>query len=62
MTHSVSHASIQHAADQAQQWVNELARDLSWNEQSAFRLLEAVLHTLRDWLSRKSLRQLWPEN
>ncbi|CDX25357.1 conserved hypothetical protein [Mesorhizobium plurifarium] len=51
MIHSVSHTSITHAADQAQQWVNELAKDLDWNEQSAFRLLKAVLHTLRDWLS-----------
>lgn len=51
MTHSVSHTSITHAAEQAQQWVNELAKDLDWNEQEAFRLLKSVLHTLRDWLS-----------
>lgn len=50
----MSHTSISsftQAAQQAQQWVNELSADLNWNEQHAFRLLRAVLHTLRDWLS-----------
>ncbi|WP_192248552.1 DUF2267 domain-containing protein [Mesorhizobium silamurunense] len=58
MTHSVSHTSIIHAAEQAQQWVNELAKDLDWNEQSAFRLLKSVLHTLRDWLSPEEVADL----
>ena len=58
MTHAVSHTSITHAAEQAQQWVNELAKDLDWNEQSAFRLLKAVLHTLRDWLSPEEMADL----
>jgi uncharacterized protein (DUF2267 family) len=39
------------AAEQAQQWVNELAEDLNWNERRANRLLRCVLHALRDWLS-----------
>ncbi|TGQ73336.1 DUF2267 domain-containing protein [Mesorhizobium sp. M00.F.Ca.ET.186.01.1.1] len=53
MSH-VSHTSFGdfgHAAQQAQQWVKELARDLCWSEPSACRLLRSVLHTLRDWLS-----------
>lgn len=58
MAHPVSHTSITHAADQARQWVNELARDLDWNEHSAFRLLKAVLHTLRDWLSPEEMADL----
>ena len=28
-----------HAAEQAQQWVNELAKDLGWSEQRAYRFL-----------------------
>ena len=50
----MSHTSISsftQAAQQAQQWVNELSADLNWNEQRAYSLLRAVLHTLRDWLS-----------
>ncbi|WP_292353941.1 DUF2267 domain-containing protein [Mesorhizobium sp.] len=58
MAHSVSHTSIAHAAEQAQQWANELAKDLDWNEQSAFRLLRSVLHTLRDWLSPEEMADL----
>jgi uncharacterized protein (DUF2267 family) len=40
-----------HAAQQAQQWVNELADDLDWNERRAHHLLRTVLHAVRDWLS-----------
>ena len=58
MTHSVSHTSITHAAEQAQQWVSEFARDLDGNEQSAFRLLKSVLHALRDWLSPEEIADL----
>ncbi|MDX8482873.1 DUF2267 domain-containing protein [Mesorhizobium sp. VK24D] len=58
MTHPVSHTFIAHAAEQAQQWVNELAKDLDWNEQSAFRLLKSVLHALRDWLSPEEMADL----
>jgi uncharacterized protein (DUF2267 family) len=36
-----------HAAQQAQQWVNELADELNWTERRANRLLRSVLHTLR---------------
>lgn len=39
------------AAQQAQQWVNELAGDLGWEERRAYRLLRCVLHALRDWLT-----------
>ena len=39
------------AANQAQQWVNELAADLGWDERRSYRLLRSFLHTLRDWLS-----------
>ncbi|WP_245431997.1 DUF2267 domain-containing protein [Aminobacter aminovorans] len=51
---TMSHASSSnflHAAEQAQQWANELAADLGWPEHRAHRLLKAVLPTLRDWLS-----------
>ena len=50
----MSHTSIPsftQAAQQAQQWVNELAADLNWNEHRAYGLLRTVLHTMRDWLS-----------
>ena len=46
------------AAQQAQQWVNELAGALHWSEQHAYRLLKAVLHTLRDWLSQEEMADL----
>ncbi|MEI9412239.1 DUF2267 domain-containing protein [Mesorhizobium salmacidum] len=51
--HRVPHlfATFNHAAQQAQQWVNELAKDLGWSEPSAYRLMRSVLRTLRDWLS-----------
>ena len=44
-------SSFSYAAQQAQQWVNELAEDLDWNEHRAYHLLKAVLTALRDWLS-----------
>lgn len=50
----MSHASspnFAHAAQQAQQWVNELAEDLGWPEHHAYRLMKSVLQTLRDWLT-----------
>lgn len=50
MTHTTIPGFTQ-AAQQAQHWVNELASDLDWSAQRAYRLLRAVLHTLRDWLS-----------
>jgi len=53
-----SNANFSHAANQAQQWVNELAKDLNWNEQRAHRLLKCVLHTLRDWLSPQEMADL----
>jgi uncharacterized protein (DUF2267 family) len=58
MTRSVSHTSITGSAEQAQQWVNELAKNLDWNEQSAFRLLKSVLHALREWLSPEEMADL----
>ena len=33
-------SSFSHAAQQAQQWVNELAEELRWSEQHAYRLLK----------------------
>lgn len=49
MTHT-SIPAFSQAAEQAQHWVNELARELDWNQPRAYRLLRAVLRTLRDWL------------
>lgn len=46
------------AAQQGQQWVNELAEDLDWSERRAFHLLRCVLHTLRDWLSPEEMMDL----
>lgn len=50
MTHTTI-SSFTQAAQQAQQWVNELAADLNWSEPRAHHLLRSVLHALRDWLS-----------
>jgi uncharacterized protein (DUF2267 family) len=55
MTHN---SGFTHAAEQAQQWVNELTQDLGWNEQNTYRLLKSVLHTLRDWLSPEEMADL----
>ncbi|MBZ9798504.1 DUF2267 domain-containing protein [Mesorhizobium sp. ES1-4] len=57
MSHT-SFGDLSHAAQQAQQWVKELARDLRWSEPSACRLLRCVLHTLRDWLSEAEMADL----
>ncbi len=57
MTATTVH-SFAHAAEQAQQWVNELGADLGWNERRAYRLLRAVLHTLRDWLQAGEMADL----
>jgi uncharacterized protein (DUF2267 family) len=46
------------AASQAQQWVNELAADLGWDERRAYRLMRSVLHTLRDWLQPDEMADL----
>lgn len=43
--------NFSHAAQQAQQWVNELASELGWNDRRAHHLLRAVLTAVRDWLS-----------
>lgn len=50
MTHTTI-SSFTQAAQQAQQWVNELAADLNWSEPRAYHLFRSVLHALRDWLS-----------
>jgi uncharacterized protein (DUF2267 family) len=47
----MSIANFSHAAQQAQQWVNELAEDLGWSDRRAYHLLKVVLTALRDWLS-----------
>lgn len=46
------------AAQQAQQWVNELAGDLGWEERRAYRLLRGVLHALRDSLTPEEMSDL----
>ncbi|WJI42566.1 MULTISPECIES: DUF2267 domain-containing protein [unclassified Mesorhizobium] len=53
-----SFADFTHAAQQAQQWVRELAGDLSWSEPSSCRLLRCVLHSVRDWLSQAEMADL----
>jgi len=60
MGHSshTSFADFTHAAQQAQQWVRELAADLCWSEPSACRLLRCVLHTIRDWLPESEMADL----
>jgi uncharacterized protein (DUF2267 family) len=57
MAHT-SATGFTHAAEQAQQWVNELAQDMGWSEQNAHRLLKSVLHTLRDWLTPEEMADL----
>lgn len=57
MTATTIH-SFAHAAEQAQQWVNELCADLGWSERRAYRLLRSVLHTLRDWLQPDEMADL----
>lgn len=51
-------ANFTQAAQQAQQWVNELADDLDWDERRAYRLLRCVLHALRDWLTQEEMVDL----
>lgn len=46
------------AANQAQQWVNELADDLGWSRRRTHRLLRVVLHALRDWLTTAEMADL----
>jgi uncharacterized protein (DUF2267 family) len=44
--------AFSHAAQQAQQWINELSEDLNWSDQGrAYRLFKSVLHAVRDWIS-----------
>lgn len=43
-------SNFSQAAQQAQQWVNEVAGELDWDAPRAYRLVRAVLHALRDWL------------
>lgn len=50
--------SFSQAAQQARQWVKELAGDLGWEERRAYRLLRAVLHALRDWLTPEEMSDL----
>lgn len=50
--------SFTQAAQQAQQWVNELADDLDWDERKAYHLLRSVLHATRDWLPQKEVTDL----
>ena len=51
-------ARFSQAAEQAQQWVNELAGDLGWDERRAYHLLRCVLHALRDFLPHVEMTDL----
>ena len=51
-------ATFTQAAQQAQEWVNELADDLEWADRRAYRLLRNVLHALRDWLPQEEMADL----
>lgn len=51
-------ATFTQAAQQAQQWVNELADDLDWSVPRAWRLLRTVLQALRDWLPQQEMVDL----
>lgn len=51
-------ANFTHAAQQAQQWVNELAGDLNWDERRSYNLLRCVLQALRDWLPQQEMADL----
>lgn len=51
-------AAFTQAAQQAQQWVNELADDLDWPERRAYHLLRCVLHAIRDWLPQEEMTDL----
>jgi uncharacterized protein (DUF2267 family) len=51
--------AFSHAAQQAQQWVNELSEDLNWNDKGrAYRLFKSVLHAVRDWISAEEAADL----
>jgi uncharacterized protein (DUF2267 family) len=42
---------IDHSSQTAQKWINDLGKDLQWNDQhKTFRLLRVTLHAIRDWL------------
>jgi uncharacterized protein (DUF2267 family) len=52
-------ATFTQAAQQAQQWVNELAEDLQWSDRRrAYLLLRSVLHAVRDWLPQQEMADL----
>lgn len=51
-------STFSHGAEQAQHWVNEVAGELDWDVQRAYRLLRAVLHALRDWLPPEEMSDL----
>lgn len=56
---NTSITAFTHAAQQAQQWVNELNDDLNWEDKGrAYRLLRSVLHTTRDFLSIEEVADL----
>lgn len=43
--------SIDHTVQLTHIWINELDKDLGWNNNArSYRLLRSVLHALRDWL------------
>lgn len=51
--------AFSHAAQQAQQWINELSEDLNWTDKGrAYRLFKSVLHAVRDWISAEEVADL----
>jgi uncharacterized protein (DUF2267 family) len=50
--------NFKQAAQHAQEWVNDLAEDLGWDERRAYHLLRQVLPTLRDWLQPEEMADL----
>lgn len=56
--HGASVVNFTQAAQQAQQWVNELATDLNWQQGRAYHLLRCVLHALRDSVSQEEMADL----
>jgi len=51
--------SLDHTIQLTHAWINDLDRRLGWNNKPrAYRLLKAVLHSLRDWLPPAELANL----
>ena len=52
-------ATIDHAVQTTNEWLNELMDILDWSDKNrAFRVLRITLHTIRDWLQTDESAQL----